>query len=75
MVESVKAASDIYSPIGGKIVEVNTALESNPALVNTDPFGEGWMYKLRIEAGEEVEQLKEPAQYREQISASGKYEV
>ncbi len=75
VVESVKAASDIYSPIGGKVVEVNTALESDPGLVNRDPFGEGWLYRLRIEAGEEVERLKEPAQYREQISASGKYEV
>src|SRR5215210_7244729 len=68
VVESVKAASDIYSPIGGKIVEVNTALEANPALVNTDPFGEGWLYRMRIEAGEQVERLKEPGQYREQIS-------
>ncbi len=75
VVESVKAASDIYSPIGGTIVEVNAALESNPALVNTDPYGEGWLFRLRIEAGEQVELLKEPAQYREQISGSGKYEV
>ncbi len=75
VVESVKAASDIYSPIGGTIVEVNAALESNQALVNTDPYGEGWLFRLRIEAGEQVELLKEPAQYREQISGSGKYEV
>lgn len=75
VVESVKAASDIYSPIGGTIVEVNTALAANPALVNTDPYGEGWLYRLRIEAGEQVERLKEPGQYREQISSSGRYEV
>jgi glycine cleavage system H protein len=75
VVESVKAASDIYSPIGGTITEVNTALESDPGLVNRDPYGEGWLYKLRIEAGEQVELLKEPGQYRMQISGSGKYEV
>lgn len=75
VVESVKAASDIYAPIGGTIVEVNSALESDPGLVNRDPFGEGWLWKMRVEAGEQIERLKEPAQYRTLISASGKYEV
>jgi len=75
VVESVKAASDIYSPIGGQVVEVNTALEGDPGLVNRDPYGEGWLYRLRIEAGEQIETLKEAAQYRELISASGKYDV
>jgi glycine cleavage system H protein len=75
VVESVKAASDIYSPIGGAVVEVNPALEADPGLVNRDPFGEGWLFRLRIEAGEQIENLKEAAQYRELISASGKYEV
>jgi glycine cleavage system H protein len=67
VVESVKAASDIYSPISGTITAVNEALTSNPALLNTDPHGEGWIYQLRIEAGEEVKDLKTAAQYREQI--------
>ena len=75
VVESVKAASDIYAPIGGTIVEVNSALESDPGLVNRDPFGEGWLWKMRVEAGEQIERLKEPGQYRELISQSGKYEV
>ncbi len=75
VVESVKAASDIYSPIGGAVVEVNSALEADPGLVNRDPYGEGWLFRLRIEAGEQIENLKEAAQYRELISASGKYEV
>ena len=75
VVESVKAASDIYSPIGGEVVEVNGALESDPGLVNRDPYGEGWLYRLKIEAGEQIETLKEAAQYRELIAASGKYEV
>ena len=48
VVESVKAASDIYSPVAGEIIEVNNALESNPALLNTDPHGEGWIYKVRV---------------------------
>jgi glycine cleavage system H protein len=69
VVESVKAASDIYSPISGTITAVNEALGSNPALINTDPYGEGWIFKIRIEAGEEIEELKSPAQYREQISS------
>ncbi len=65
VVESVKAASDIYSPVSGTVVGVNDALSSNPALLNTDPYGEGWIFKIRI-AGE-VEGLKTAAQYREQI--------
>jgi len=71
VVESVKAASDIYSPVSGTITAVNDALSSNPALINTDPFGEGWIFKIKIEAGEEIEELKSPVQYREQISGSG----
>ena len=71
VVESVKAASDIYSPISGTITAVNEALTSNPALLNTDPFGEGWIFKIRVEAGEDIENLKSPAQYREQIGGSG----
>jgi glycine cleavage system H protein len=75
VVESVKAASDIYAPIDGTVTEINPALEADPGLVNRDPYGEGWLFRLRVEAGEELETLKEPAQYRALISASGKYEV
>jgi glycine cleavage system H protein len=71
VVESVKAASDIYSPVSGTVTAVNDALSSNPALINTDPFGEGWIFRIKIEAGEEIEELKSPAQYREQIGSSG----
>jgi glycine cleavage system H protein len=67
VVESVKAASDIYSPISGTITAVNDALSANPALINTDPYGEGWIFKIKVEAGEEIEELQSPAQYREQI--------
>jgi glycine cleavage system H protein len=75
VVESVKAASDIYSPVSGTVTAVNDALSANPALINTDPFGEGWIFKIRIEAGEDVETLKSPAQYREQIAAPGNAEI
>ena len=71
VVESVKAASDIYAPISGTITEVNTDLESTPALVNTDPFGAGWLFRIKIEAGEELEVLQEPTTYRTQIGGSG----
>ncbi|HEY2572899.1 MAG TPA: glycine cleavage system protein GcvH, partial [Verrucomicrobiaceae bacterium] len=47
VVESVKAASDIYAPVGGEIVAVNDALTGNPALINTDPFGEGWIFQIK----------------------------
>jgi glycine cleavage system H protein len=75
VVESVKAASDIYAPIGGAVLEVNAALEADPGLVNRDPFGAGWLFRMRVEAGEQIENLKEASQYRELISGSGKYEV
>lgn len=67
VVESVKAASDIYSPASGTITAVNDALSANPALLNTDPYGEGWIFQLRLEAADEVAGLKTAAQYREQL--------
>lgn len=70
VVESVKAASDIYAPVSGTVTSVNEALVKNPALVNTDPYGEGYLFRIRIEAGEEIEHLKSPAQYREQLGSS-----
>jgi glycine cleavage system H protein len=67
VVESVKAASDIYAPVKGTVVEVNKALEGNPALVNTDPFGEGWIFVLKMDAPDDVKRLKDAAAYRKQI--------
>jgi len=55
--ESVKAASDIYAPISGEIVELNEQLEDTPELVNTDPYGEGWMFKIKAEDDSELEAL------------------
>ncbi len=67
VVESVKAASDIYAPASGEVVEVNTALAENSSLVNTDPFGAGWMFKLKLDAPAETGSLLDAAGYRAQI--------
>ncbi len=67
VVESVKAASDIYAPAGGEVVEVNEALAANPALVNTDPYGEGWLFKLKEAAGADT--LMDATEYGKQIAA------
>jgi glycine cleavage system H protein len=68
VVESVKAASDIYSPVSGEVVEGNEALASDPSLLNTDPFGAGWIFKIRFSDPAEIERLKSPEEYRAQIS-------
>ena len=68
VVESVKAASDIYSPLSGTVTEVNADLSGNPALLNTDPFGQGWIYKMKASAPAEVEALLTPEAYTAQIS-------
>lgn len=66
VVESVKAASDIYAPIAGTIAAVNESLVSNPALLNTDPYGEGWIFQLSGASAEEVSALHLPDAYRTQ---------
>src|SRR5205814_10303116 len=67
VVESVKAASDIYAPVKGTIVDANKALESSPALVNTDPFGEGWLFVIKIDNDADLKNLKDAAAYKQQI--------
>jgi glycine cleavage system H protein len=67
VVESVKTASDIYSPVSGEIIEVNKAVVDNPALVNTDPYGAGWFYRIKLAAPDEVNSLFSPADYSKQI--------
>lgn len=64
VVESVKAASDIYAPVKGTVLEVNKSLESDPALINTDPYGQGWIYVLQVEDADELKDLKDAAAYR-----------
>jgi glycine cleavage system H protein len=67
VVESVKTASDIYSPVAGSVVETNKAVVDNPALVNTDPYGAGWFFKLKLSAPAELNNLLGPADYAKQI--------
>ena len=66
VVESVKAASDIYAPVSGKIVAVNSEVSGDPALVNTDPYGKGWLFKIEPSNASERDALKDAAGYRAQ---------
>jgi glycine cleavage system H protein len=67
VVESVKAASDIYAPVKGTVVDVNKALESDPGLINREPYGQGWIFVLKIENPEDLKNLKDAAAYKKQI--------
>ena len=71
VVESVKAASEVYAPVSGEVVEVNQALEDDPALVNGDPTGEGWFLKLRLSAPGELDGLMDDAAYAEYVAGLG----
>ena len=64
-VESVKAVSDVYAPLSGEVVEVNEAAKENPEKINTDPYGEGWMVKVKLSDPSEVDSLLDVAAYRE----------
>jgi glycine cleavage system H protein len=68
VVESVKAASDIYTPVAGEILESNSALSENPSLLNTDPYGAGWIFRIKIADRSELDSLQDAAAYRAQIS-------
>lgn len=65
VVESVKTASDIYAPIGGEVVEVNERLESAPEAINEDPYGSGWLFRLRVDDSSGRQDLLDPEAYRE----------
>ncbi|MES2173057.1 MAG: glycine cleavage system protein GcvH [Pseudomonadota bacterium] len=69
VVESVKAASDVYAPISGEVVEANAALEDEPALVNSDAEEDGWFFKLRITDASELEGLMNEAAYKKFVAA------
>lgn len=69
IIESVKTASDLYAPVAGEVVAVNEALAESPELVNDDPYGEGWMLKLRPDDGAALEGLLDAAAYRAVIEA------
>ncbi len=68
VVESVKTASDIYAPVSGQVVEINPAVVNNPALVNTEPYGAGWFFKVKLAQPAELNNLLAPAQYTAQIT-------
>ena len=63
VIESVKAAADLYMPVSGKVVEVNEALRADPSLVNTDPMGHGWFFKVHVTDMSEFEQLMDAPAY------------
>jgi len=67
VVESVKSASDVYSPVSGKVVEVNSELEDSPSLVNEEPYGNGWIAVVEMSKPEELEDLLAPEDYRKLI--------
>ena len=68
VVESVKAASDIYAPVQGTIVDVNKALEADPSLINREPYGQGWIFVLKIDNADDLKQLKDAEGYKKQIA-------
>ncbi len=71
VIESVKTASDIYAPLSGEVVAVNEALADHPEKVNEDPYGEGWIFKLRIADPAEVEALLDAEAYRKLVASEG----
>lgn len=68
VVESVKAVSDVYAPVGGTVVTVNDRLTANPEIINEDPYGDGWMVKVEMRDAAEVEGLMTAEQYREFVA-------
>jgi glycine cleavage system H protein len=66
-IEAVKAVADIFSPVSGEALEINPALEDDPEIVNKDPYGEGWMLKIKLSDHSELEELMDSAAYRDLI--------
>ena len=69
VVESVKAASDIYSPVSGEIVEINSGLEDEPETVNQSPYGDGWLFRVKLADPEDIESLMDADGYKSMIDA------
>ncbi len=70
-IESVKAVSDLYSPVNGEVIEVNTPLVNDPTPVSKDPYGKGWMVKIKVEPGSNLNKLMTLEQYEKQIASGG----
>ena len=68
-IESVKAVSDVYAPLSGEVIAVNEALSDSPERINEDPYGEGWLVRVRLSDPDEVEQLLDVAAYRELLAS------
>ncbi len=66
-IEAVKAVSDLYCPVKAEVLEVNAALDDEPAVVNSDPYGEGWMIKIRVQAADELGELMDAASYTDHV--------
>jgi len=69
VVESVKAASDIYAPVDGEIIEVNSLLEDSPETVNEDPYGRGWLFRMRVSDAAQLDELLGADDYQEQLES------
>ena len=70
-IESVKSVNDLYCPVAGEIVAKNDAIEKEPALVSTDPYGKGWMIKIKMSSKADYDKLLTPEQYEQQIASAG----
>ncbi len=70
-IESVKSVNDLYAPVAGEIVAKNDAVEKDPTLVSADPFGKGWMVKIKMASSADLDKLLTPTQYEEQIATQG----
>jgi glycine cleavage system H protein len=71
VIESVKAASELYAPVSGEVVEVNDALSGEPAKVNADPMGDGWFMKIRMANPTELDELMDEAKYKDYVAGLG----
>lgn len=69
-IESIKTIADVYAPLSGEVIEINEALKQEPEKVNHDPYGEGWLIKIRIESKEEISSLIKPEDYARKIMES-----
>ena len=69
VVESVKAASDVYAPVSGEVIEGNQALSDDPALINSDPEGQGWFFKLKLDNASELDGLMDESAYRDFVAS------
>lgn len=67
-IEAVKAVSDLFAPLSGEVIEINEKVTKDPTIINKDPYNEGWLYKIRISAQEEIEKLLTAEQYKELIA-------